>query len=542
MTRRRRRNPREIDPSTGVPGRIPSRGGEPEDLSEDELRERGTLFSVQRGSGQQGGEAFSMQTAKALGQVPAVGTWRMDPVLGYLEQIQRVPVAELGFTEAIDDPSIRRSVERYVGYYEAGLEPPPADVVWNEPTQQLVTLNRRRVLAAKEAGVPSILAWVGGDTYEKMRERQGERRNPRRARRRNPEGAIPVDTHHPQVGDRYAFAPPGMYPFDVVVTEVGPRMATVSRADPGGEPSAYGTKMPVESVAHFVNDLRGVVYTPPSDPSSGDPIVDAVLSGDGRPRAATFLGKGDDGVVFRVDTPEGPLVVKVSTTVPYQPLNSNHRTPAEAAAMLEAQQAASEAMADAGIPGILPSSFVVHEPAQKAFMVKPFVEIPERLTKSQLDEVAASVEAAHKTGWVFRDALQIGVWDGRVYHFDTGKAEYLGGLPDAAKRLDPEDYWSDAHTDVQNLKRLFSEHGARYLTEREKTNPIAEFESLYSVNAGLLNAAERKKYRSLVLRLGERIKTYLRNHPDEDNGLWSEIPEYAADEIRDMMANFKEPA
>ena len=359
----------------------------------------------------------------------------------------------------------------------------------------------------------------------------------RARRRRNPEGAIPVDTHRPHVGDRYAFELPGMYPFDVVVTEVSPRMAKVSRADPGGEPSPYGTKMPVESVAHFVNDLRGVVYAPPSDPSSGDPIVDAVLRGE-----ATFLGKGDDGVVFRVDTPEGPLVVKVSTTVPFQPLNPNHLTPAEAAARLEAQQAASEAMADAGIPGILPSSLVVHEAAQKAFMVKPFVEIPEHLTKSQLDEVAASVEAAHKAGWVFRDALQIGVWDGRVYHFDTGKAEYLGDAPDAAKRLDPEDYWSDAHTDVQNLKRLFGEHGARYLTEREKTNPIAEFESLYSVNAGLLNAAERKKYRSLVLRLGERIKTYLRNHPGEDNGFWSSIPEYAADEVRDMMAKFKEPA
>mgnify|MGYP006276398485 CR=1 FL=1 len=359
----------------------------------------------------------------------------------------------------------------------------------------------------------------------------------RRARRRNPRAlATPFATRRPRVGDRYSFALPGMYPFDVVVIEVGPRMAAVSRADPGGEPSPYGTKMPVESVAHFVNDLRGVVYIPPSDPSSGDPIVDVVLRGE-----ATLLGKGDDGVVFRVDTPEGPLVVKVSTTVPFQPLNPNHLTPAEAVARLEAQQAASEAMAAAGVPGILPSTLVVHEAAQKAFLVKPYVEIPEHLSKSQLDEVAASVEAAHRAGWVFRDALQVGVWDGRVYHFDTGKAEYLGDAPDAAKRLDPNDYWSDAHTDVQNLKRLFSDNGARYLTEREKTNPIAEFESLYSVDVHSLTPEDRKKYRSLVLNLGQRIKTYLKNHPDEDNGLWSEIPEYAADEIRAMMDRFKEP-
>jgi len=206
--------------------------------------------------------------------------------------------------------------------------------------------------------------------------------------------------------------------------------------------------------------------------------------------------------------------------------------------MLEAQQAASEAMADAGVPGILPSSLVVHEAAQKAFMVKPFVEIPEHLTKSQLDEVATSVETAHKAGWVFRDALQVGVWDGRVYHFDTGKVAYVG----VGKKSDPNDYWSDARDDVQSLKRLFGEHGARYLTEREKTNPIAEFGSLYGVDARSLTPEERKKYRSLVLRLASQIKTYLRNHPDEDNGFWSSIPEYADDEVRDMMERFKEPA
>jgi len=177
---------RTVDPSTGVPGRIPSRGGEPEDLSEEELRERGALFSTTRGSDYRGGEAFDMQTAKALGQVPPVGTWRMDPVLGFLEQLQRVPVDELTFSESTTDPIIRHSVDKYVGYYQAGLQPPPAEVVWNEPTQRLVTVNRRRVLAAKEAGVPSILAWVGGDTYENMKARTGHgtaRRNPRRSRR-----------------------------------------------------------------------------------------------------------------------------------------------------------------------------------------------------------------------------------------------------------------------------------------------------------------------------------------------------------------------
>ena len=121
---------RTLDPSTGVPGRVPSKGGEPEELPESELRERGVLFDVLRGSDSHGGDAFDMQTAKALGQVPPVGTWRMDPVLGFLEQLQLVPVDELSFSESTTDPIIRRSVDKYVGYYQAGLQPPPAEVVW----------------------------------------------------------------------------------------------------------------------------------------------------------------------------------------------------------------------------------------------------------------------------------------------------------------------------------------------------------------------------------------------------------------------------
>ncbi len=350
-------------------------------------------------------------------------------------------------------------------------------------------------------------------------------RKPRR-RRRNPDPAAYV----PQVGDRFSFAPPGMYPFDVVVTGVSAGMATIARADPGEPPSGYGVRMPAESVAHFANDLIGRVYGEPS----GDPVIDAVIEG-----RATFLGKGDDGLAFRVDTPKGPLVVKASTTVPFQPFNPNHLTPAEAAARLEAQHAASEAMADAGVPGILPSAFVLHGEgaAVRGFVVKPYVEIPDHLTRRQLDEVAASVEAAHKAGWVFRDDLQVGLWDGHTYHFDTGKAEYVG----VGKKSDPDDYWSDAHTDVQNLKRLFGKRGERYLTTREQQNPIAEFEALYDVDLSRLTPEQRKQYRSLVLRLGTRIKAYLKDHPDEENGFWGEIPEYADEEIRAMMARFKEP-
>jgi hypothetical protein len=170
-------------------------------------------------------------------------------------------------------------------------------------------------------------------------------------------------------------------------------------------------------------------------------------------------------------------------------------------------------------------------------MVKPYVEIPERLTRSQLDEVAASVEAAHKAGWVFHDDLQVGLWKGRVYHFDIGKAEHVG----AGERTDADDWRSDARSDVESLKRLFSGSDERYLTKAEQQNPIKEFEALYGLDVRHMKPEQRKNYRGLVLRLAQKIKSFLRNHPGEDHGLWSEIPEYADDEVREMMSRLKEP-
>jgi hypothetical protein len=336
-----------------------------------------------------------------------------------------------------------------------------------------------------------------------------------------------TDLYIPQVGDRHEIRQRSMYPFDAVVTEVNGSRATIARADPGGEVSAYGVTMPTVSVAHFVNDLRGYVYSPSP---SGDPTIDAVVRG-----AAEFLGKGDDGLAFRVDDPNGAIVVKVSTTVPFQPFNPNHLTPREAANRLAEQQAASDALIADGVPGVLPSYFVLH--GDKGFMIKPYVEIPEHLTRAQLDEVAASVEAAHKVGWVFHDDLQVGLWEGNVYHFDIGKIEYVG----IGDRTDPNNWRSDARSDIESLKRLFYSNGERYLTAAEQVNPIKEFEELCGLNVRGLAPEQRKKYRSLVLRLAHKIKSFLLNHPNEDHGFWSEIPEYADDEIRDMMNRLKDP-
>lgn len=99
--------------------------------------------------------------------LPPVGIWRV-PRLNphWVEQLQILEIDAVMFVENPSDPAIRTSLEAYVEYFNQGFEPPPANVVYNQPSGRLVTLNRRRVYAAKLAGRTHFAAWVGGDEYD----------------------------------------------------------------------------------------------------------------------------------------------------------------------------------------------------------------------------------------------------------------------------------------------------------------------------------------------------------------------------------------
>ena len=207
------------------------------------------------------------------------------------------------------------------------------------------------------------------------------------------------------------------------------------------EGSDYGPKMPVASLKHFQNDLAGKVDLPPS----GNPDIDAVTSG-----KAKFLGKGDDGLAFKV----GDKVVKVSTTVPAVPENPGHRTPEEAVAMLKKQVDVGNAMADAGVPGIQRSEFVQH--GDKGFQIKPWVEIPEKFTREQLDAVQDSIIAMHKQGYALNDEPQAGLdAEGKPVMFDVGKAEKNAG--------DPMSSDSHASDDMDRLRFLYEKSGHEFV-------------------------------------------------------------------------------
>lgn len=152
---------------TGCPVYCPTTGGHPWELSLDELKSR-TMREPPSSSRTEIAPPNDIP-------LPPVGLWRAYRGHPYwVEQFQTLPIDSVMFAEDVNDPGIRLSLEAYVEYFHAGFEPPPADVVFNEPAGRLITLNRRRVWAAKLAGRKTFPAWVGGFEYAKMIERAKE--------------------------------------------------------------------------------------------------------------------------------------------------------------------------------------------------------------------------------------------------------------------------------------------------------------------------------------------------------------------------------
>lgn len=217
---------------------------------------------------------------------------------------------------------------------------------------------------------------------------------------------------------------------------------TVDRVENGkayvSNEHGHNQSMPEESLQHFVNDMQGKVE---SSSQTENDSVNAVLGG-----SAKFLGKGDDGLVF--DSGDGN-VVKVSTTVPYIWTNPFHRTPGDAAKMLADQAAINNEMMGKGIPGLLPQQSIEHE--GRTFVVRPKVNIPEKFTPAQLEEARQTITAMHDAGYALNDQVQIGIGsNGKVYHFDTGKAGPLG--EEMQKRFNMQD-------DRGAMRRLYEDSG-----------------------------------------------------------------------------------
>jgi hypothetical protein len=241
------------------------------------------------------------------------------------------------------------------------------------------------------------------------------------------------------------------------VFEIKGDQARVDWADRPDD-NRFGTWMPIESVDHFESDLNGrasprvieVVttrgYTLTTSRQARD-IIDAIV--DGR---AEMLGKGDDGVVFKV----GDFVAKMSTTVPYQPMNPGHRSPAEARdRMVEQAMLANKLARD--VPGIARREIAVV--ADKAFIVRPYYTIPSRLSEGQLAQVATTLGHLHSRGYVLGDldAFQVGLDDdGTVWFFDLDKLQ-------KGKHNKSNSIWDDFVTEIRALESLYAKSGVPFV-------------------------------------------------------------------------------
>ncbi len=260
----------------------------------------------------------------------------------------------------------------------------------------------------------------------------------------------------PKTGDQFKIAPhPATFGVDRepvtyhVINEKGDQVQLSRKDDKDG----YGPWMPKASVKHFVNDIEGKVDVPQSD----DPLINAVATG-----KAKLLGKGDDGMAFQV----GDQIVKVSTTVPYQPENPGHRTPEGAADMLRRQVELGNHLADLGVKGIQRSRFVKH--GDKGFQIREMLDIPKKFSREQLDKIQDTLIGMHKHGFSLNDAVQPGLdKNGEPVFYDVGKAEPITG----SERTKEE----TIDADMDRLSLLYRD-GDEVFVRRDKDEATQEWQ------------------------------------------------------------------
>ena len=214
---------------------------------------------------------------------------------------------------------------------------------------------------------------------------------------------------------------------DLRVKSADPDHVQVEHAT-GGHP----VTMPRASAHHFFNDLTGSLAG--HHPTSGNPHVDAVIAGRGE-----HLGKGNDGIVHR----HGDHVVKVSTTVPYQPFNAGHRTPEGAAEHLQAEGNAHKALQ--GIRGVQEVQSIHHE--GRTWLVKPHLDPAGKLSQAEADHIRDSVREMHGRGWSMNDEIQVGRHPRHGVQFmDLGQAHQAKGQHEIDR-------------DEERLQDLYRQHG-----------------------------------------------------------------------------------
>jgi hypothetical protein len=94
------------------------------------------------------------------GKTPVPGTWNADE-RGDLEEMRRFRTKPLKLSENEEEGRRGEEYPHYVQWAKEGKQPPPITVVRKVGDSSLSSINRRRVLAARDAGNKHIEGWFG---------------------------------------------------------------------------------------------------------------------------------------------------------------------------------------------------------------------------------------------------------------------------------------------------------------------------------------------------------------------------------------------
>ena len=285
-----------------------------------------------------------------------------------------------------------------------------------------------------------------------------------------------------KVGDQ--FDAPGMF-------GMYPKTYEVKKVEDGQVHIGYAnshlahTSMPEASWKHFKNDLSGKV----EGPNSNNPYIQAVISG-----KAESLGKGNSGIVFR----HNGKVVKVGTTVPFQPTNPGHRSPEEAIENLKREHDTCEYFRSRGVPGIPKTEFIVH--GDKGFLIRDEMEPTDKLTLEQLHKVDKIVRSIQRVGYSIRDQIQVGLTNGEPYMLDIGDAQPLEGTPSQRRDRVKDDEW--------RIEALYNRNNVKH-----------------PISIARKAVANRKRYRQIT---GRSLPAHIRPNANEIIALVNDYNQYVA--------------
>jgi hypothetical protein len=94
-----------------------------------------------------------------------------DDYYSYVSVLMMLDPNKIDYTEKWESEEIvlqMPSTQQYIQWYKEGHMPPPITVVFNTTQEKYLSTNRRRLLAAREAGMKQIPVWVEIGKYNEV--------------------------------------------------------------------------------------------------------------------------------------------------------------------------------------------------------------------------------------------------------------------------------------------------------------------------------------------------------------------------------------